>query len=96
MEEWTERPVDGTLELSAEQLVLLVYGRLDPARAASVKLDSEATSLDDLRAVFPGLSSGPAEALGMMGPEGVWKPPPGVRTPVSWGYAPVHEMAIHL
>jgi uncharacterized protein (TIGR03083 family) len=55
LEPWSERDVDGELELSAEEMIRLVYGRLDPDHVSSVRLDSAALSLDDLRAVFPGI-----------------------------------------
>jgi uncharacterized protein (TIGR03083 family) len=55
LEPGTGGSVDGTLRLPAEALVRLVYGRLDSDHAASVQLDAPQTSLDDLRAVFPGL-----------------------------------------
>jgi uncharacterized protein (TIGR03083 family) len=55
LEPWSERPADGTLELSAEELIRLVYGRLDPDHAASARLDAPGSSLDDLRVVFPGV-----------------------------------------
>jgi uncharacterized protein (TIGR03083 family) len=55
LEPGTGGSVHGTLQLPAEALVRLVYGRLDRAHAASVQLDAPQTSLDDLLAVFPGL-----------------------------------------
>jgi uncharacterized protein (TIGR03083 family) len=55
LEPWSERGVDGALQLSAEELVRLVYGRLDSSHAHSVRLDAPGMSLDDLRAMFPGL-----------------------------------------
>jgi uncharacterized protein (TIGR03083 family) len=48
-------PVDGTLRLPAEALVLLVYGRLDPSLTRPVELEAGGLTLDDIRAVFPGL-----------------------------------------
>jgi uncharacterized protein (TIGR03083 family) len=42
----------GTLALSDEQLVRLVYGRLDEAPGA--RLDAAGVTLDDVRAAFPG------------------------------------------
>ncbi|MDR3650365.1 MAG: maleylpyruvate isomerase family mycothiol-dependent enzyme [Acidimicrobiales bacterium] len=55
LEPWTERPHDGVLSLSAEELLRLVYGRLDAGHAASLRLDASPMTLDDLRAVFPGV-----------------------------------------
>ncbi len=55
VEPWSERAHDGVLELSAEELLRLVYGRLDSAHAASVRLDAPRLTLDELRAVFPGV-----------------------------------------
>jgi uncharacterized protein (TIGR03083 family) len=43
---------DGAVELPAEALVRLVYGRLDPAH--SPPIDVDAATLDQLRAAFPG------------------------------------------
>lgn len=43
---------DGTLTLPAEQLIRLVYGRLDGADGAV--LDAAGVSFDDVKAVFPG------------------------------------------
>jgi uncharacterized protein (TIGR03083 family) len=55
LEPWSERPVDGVLELSAEELLRLAYGRLDPDHSGSARLDASELRLDDLRAVFPGI-----------------------------------------
>jgi len=55
LEPWSERDVDGVLALSSEELLRLVYGRLDPAHARSVELDADDISLDDVRALFPGV-----------------------------------------
>jgi uncharacterized protein (TIGR03083 family) len=55
LEPWSERDVDGVLRLSSEELVRLVYGRLDPAHTPSAKLEAESLGLDDVRAVFPGI-----------------------------------------
>jgi len=55
LEPWSERTHDGVLEVSSEELLRLVYGRLDSAHAASVRLDSPKLTLDELRAVFPGV-----------------------------------------
>lgn len=47
---------DGTLTGLAESVVRLVYGRLDRAHTpATLTLDSDAVTLDQLRAVFPGI-----------------------------------------
>ena len=47
---------DGSLHLPAEAFIRLVYGRLDDAHEpASVQLEADDVSLDDLRAVFPGV-----------------------------------------
>lgn len=55
LEPWSERDVAGVLQLSAEELVRLVYGRLDAAHAPTARLEAPALSLDDLRAIFPGV-----------------------------------------
>ena len=55
LEPWFERDVDGVLRLSSEELVRLVYGRLDPSHTPSATLEADAMSLDDVRAVFPGV-----------------------------------------
>jgi uncharacterized protein (TIGR03083 family) len=44
--------VDGTIELPAEALLRLLYGRLDPAHTPAYT--AEGIELDRLRAVFPG------------------------------------------
>lgn len=44
--------VDGTVELPAEALLRLLYGRLDPAHTPAYT--AEGVELDRLRAVFPG------------------------------------------
>ncbi len=54
LEPWADQSSTGSLELPAEALVRLVYGRLDPAHSAGVRIDAGDMSLDDLRAVFPG------------------------------------------
>jgi uncharacterized protein (TIGR03083 family) len=52
--EWADEKPDGVVELPAEALLRLVYGRLDPAHTPSdVKVDG-AADLDVLRQVFPG------------------------------------------
>lgn len=45
---------DGSLDLPAEALVRLVYGRLDAAHTPDVRLVADEITLDDLRRVFPG------------------------------------------
>jgi hypothetical protein len=55
LEPWTERDVDGVLQISAEELLRLAYGRLDAAHTASAHLDASGITLDDLRAMFPGV-----------------------------------------
>ncbi len=55
LEPWSDRDVDGVLRLSAEELLRLVYGRLDPDHTSSARLDGDGVSLDDIRAVFPGI-----------------------------------------
>lgn len=55
LEPWSERDADGDLELTSEELLRLVYGRLDPAHTRSVELDADDLSLDDVRALFPGV-----------------------------------------
>jgi uncharacterized protein (TIGR03083 family) len=54
LEPWSDRHTSGTLQLPAEALLRLLYGRLDPAHTPPVQLDAPGISLDDLRAVFPG------------------------------------------
>lgn len=48
------RQVDGSIELAAEVLLRLVYGRLQEADTDTVRVRAEGTGLGDLRAVFPG------------------------------------------
>jgi len=55
LEPWSERARDGEVSLAAEELLRLVYGRLDSAHAASLRLDASPVSLEDLRAVFSGV-----------------------------------------
>jgi uncharacterized protein (TIGR03083 family) len=55
LEPWEEGPVDGTVRLPAEALVLLVYGRLDPSLTRPIELEAGSLTLDNIRAVFPGL-----------------------------------------
>jgi hypothetical protein len=45
---------DGSLDLPAEALVRLVYGRLDAAHTSSLTLASDEVDADQLRRVFPG------------------------------------------
>jgi uncharacterized protein (TIGR03083 family) len=46
---------DGQIQLPAEALLRLVYGRLDPAHTPTVEVSGEPGLLDRARAVFPGL-----------------------------------------
>ncbi len=55
LERWSEREVAGVLRLTSEELLRLVYGRLDPDHARSVQLDATDVTVDDVRAMFPGL-----------------------------------------
>jgi uncharacterized protein (TIGR03083 family) len=50
-----EQGDDGRLRLPAEAFLRLVFGRLDPAHTPPVELDAPGVTLDDLRAVFPGI-----------------------------------------
>jgi hypothetical protein len=54
LEPWSGQLAEGSLELPAEALFRLMYGRLDPAHTPPLELDSPALTLDDLRAIFPG------------------------------------------
>jgi uncharacterized protein (TIGR03083 family) len=54
LEPWADQASTGTLRLSAEALLRLVYGRLDPAHTPPLALDSVGTDLDQLREIFPG------------------------------------------
>jgi len=55
LEPWSARDVAGSLELSSEELLRLVYGRLDPDHARTVRLEASGITVDDLRAIFPGV-----------------------------------------
>lgn len=44
----------GSLDLTAEALLRLVYGRLDEAHAGSGEVRVDGVTLEDLRAIFPG------------------------------------------
>jgi uncharacterized protein (TIGR03083 family) len=46
--------VEARIQMPAEALLRLVYGRLDPDHTPAVKVLSGGVSLDQLRAVFPG------------------------------------------
>jgi uncharacterized protein (TIGR03083 family) len=46
---------DGTIQLPAEALLRLVYGRLDPGHAPPVEISGDPGLLDRARAVLPGL-----------------------------------------
>ncbi len=52
--EWADEKPDGVLELPAEALLRLVYGRLDEAHTPSDVKAEGAADLDVLRQVFPG------------------------------------------
>ncbi|MGD1034627.1 MAG: maleylpyruvate isomerase family mycothiol-dependent enzyme [Candidatus Dormibacteria bacterium] len=54
LEPWSGQLAEGSLQLPAEALFRLVYGRLDPAHTPPLELDSPTLTLADLRAVFPG------------------------------------------
>jgi uncharacterized protein (TIGR03083 family) len=49
-----ESPVDATVELPAEALLRLIYGRLDPETTPALQFTGGPPDLDDLRRVFPG------------------------------------------
>ncbi len=54
LEEASDGPIDGVLELPAAAMIRLVYGRLDQDHTpAAVKTEGQA-DLDELRRVFPG------------------------------------------
>jgi hypothetical protein len=53
-ETYAGQPVQGTLVISAEALLRLVYGRLDGQHTPDFSLDGP-VDLDDLRAIFGGL-----------------------------------------
>src|SRR5437773_1716633 len=55
LDAFADQTVTGTLDLPAEALLRLVYGRLDPAHTPPVALAAGVVTLDDLRPVFPGL-----------------------------------------
>lgn len=46
---------DGEFSIPAEAFLRLVYGRLDPEHTPPVELTAPGVTLDDLRAVFPGV-----------------------------------------
>ena len=54
LEPWSGQTASGTLGIPAEALLRLVYGRLDSAHTPALELDAPDSSLDDLRAIFPG------------------------------------------
>ena len=54
LEPWGEQTAAGRLQLPAEALLRLVYGRLDATPAPSVELDSAPITLDQIRGIFPG------------------------------------------
>lgn len=49
-----EAAADASLDLTAEALLRLVYGRVDDSAQASGEVRATGVSLDDLRTVFPG------------------------------------------
>ena len=51
---FTGEPSSGSLDLPAEALVRLVYGRLDEAHTPALNLVADEITLDDVRRVFPG------------------------------------------
>lgn len=55
LEPWAGQSASGTVQLPAEALVRLVYGRLDLNPSPSVELVSSEITLDDLRTMFPGV-----------------------------------------
>jgi len=55
LEPWADQSAAGTLRLSAEALLRLVYGRLDSEHTPQVELAAADIDLDDLRAMFPGV-----------------------------------------
>jgi len=55
LEPWSARDAAGSLALSSEELLRLVYGRLDPGHARTVRLEAPGITVDDLRAIFPGV-----------------------------------------
>jgi hypothetical protein len=55
LEPWSARDVAGSLDLSSEELLRLVYGRLDSGHARTVRLEASGITVDDLRALFPGV-----------------------------------------
>ena len=54
LEPWSGQLAEGSLELPAEALLRLMYGRLDGPHTPPLTLSAPALTLDDLRAVFPG------------------------------------------
>jgi uncharacterized protein (TIGR03083 family) len=54
LQPFSGQAVTGSLDLTAEALLRLVYGRLDAASAPPVELDADDVTLDDLRQVFAG------------------------------------------
>jgi uncharacterized protein (TIGR03083 family) len=54
LEPWSDQSAGGSLQIPAEGLLRLVYGRLDAAHTPPLQLVAPDTGLDDLRAVFPG------------------------------------------
>ncbi|HUY25156.1 MAG TPA: maleylpyruvate isomerase N-terminal domain-containing protein, partial [Candidatus Saccharimonadales bacterium] len=54
LEPWSEQTANGALQIPAEALLRLVYGRLDSAHTPALELDTPDARLDDLRKIFPG------------------------------------------
>lgn len=55
LEPWADQTATGTLQLPAEALLRLVYGRLDPAHTPPLELAAAGMNLSELRALFPGV-----------------------------------------
>ncbi len=55
IEPWSDQPCNSTLTISAETLIRLIYGRLRDADLPAIELSGTALSLDELRAMFPGM-----------------------------------------
>jgi uncharacterized protein (TIGR03083 family) len=54
LEPASDEPTNGSLQLPAEALVRLAYGRLDADHAGGVELEGAPLGIDDVRAIFPG------------------------------------------
>ncbi len=55
LEAGTTADADGILRLSADALILLLYGRVGAGDAMAITLESDRVGLADLRAAFPGV-----------------------------------------